>query len=85
VDRLPESVDRDILEGRRLPALSAIRASRGCSLREAIDLYEQRYCELHPEPPPPPEQPPTPRVLRFTPDGTLIVFEPLEDNHPPPQ
>ncbi|GGW59136.1 hypothetical protein GCM10010503_40400 [Streptomyces lucensis JCM 4490] len=71
---LPESVDRDIREGRAVLAVKAIRETQGCSLREAVDLYHQRYGELHPEPDPAREAP-RPRVLRFERDGSLVVFE----------
>ncbi|MFJ5775892.1 hypothetical protein [Streptomyces sp. NPDC093094] len=75
---LPESVDRDIREGRTILAVQAIRKARGCPLREAVDLYHQRYGELHPEPDSAREAP-RPRVLRFERDGSLVVFEGLQD------
>jgi hypothetical protein len=77
VAELPESVDRDILEGRTILVIKTIRDARGCSLREAVDLYHQRYGELHPEPHSAQEAP-QPRVLRFEPDGSLAVFEGLQ-------
>ncbi|KOX00732.1 hypothetical protein ADK65_13985 [Streptomyces sp. NRRL B-1140] len=80
---LPESVDRDILEGRTILAVKTIREVRGCSLREAVDLYHQRYGELHAEPDPaersPSRETPRPRVLRLEPDGSLAVFEEPHD------
>lgn len=79
---LPESVDRDILEGRTILAVKTIRESQGCSLREAIDLYHQRYGELHPEPDSAQEAA-WPRVLRFERDGSLVVFEELQDDQKP--
>ncbi|MEU2282149.1 hypothetical protein ABZ614_09470 [Streptomyces sp. NPDC013178] len=79
---LPESVDRDILEGRTILAVKTIREAQGCSLREAVDLYHQRYGELHPEPEPA-EEAPRPRVLRFERDGSLVVFEGLQDGQKP--
>ncbi|WP_425245346.1 hypothetical protein [Streptomyces sp. NEAU-NA10] len=79
---LPESVDRDILEGRTILAVKTIREAQGCSLREAVDLYHQRYGELHPEPEPA-EEAPRPRVLRFERDGSLAVFEGLQDGQKP--
>ena len=72
---LPESVDRDILEGRTILALKRIREATGCSLREAVDLYAQRYGELHPQPDNAREGPSRPRVLRFEKDGSLHVVE----------
>ena len=77
---LPESVDRDIVEGRTILAVKTIRESQGCSLHEAVDLYAQRYRELHPEPDAASEEPPAPRVIRFEPDGSLTVFEGLQDD-----
>ncbi|MGC0331117.1 hypothetical protein RKD23_004107 [Streptomyces sp. SAI-170] len=79
---LPERVDRDILEGRAILAVQTIREARGCSLREAVDLYHQRYGELRPEPEPSPEAP-RPRVLRFERDGSLVVLEGLQDGQHP--
>lgn len=76
VAELPESVDRDILEGRTILAVKAIRDAQGCQLHEAVDLYHQRYRELHPEPESAQEAS-RPRVLRFEWDGSLVVFEGL--------
>jgi hypothetical protein len=45
-------VDELIFAHRILPALQAIRAQRGCGLREAIDLFQDRYnllCAACPE------------------------------------
>jgi len=82
VAELPESVDRLILEGRTILAVKAIRESQGCSLAEAVDLCAQRYREHHPEPAP--AAPRRPRVLRFDPDGALVVIEnPPETPEPP--
>jgi hypothetical protein len=78
VAELPESVDRDILEGRTILAVKAIREAQGCPLREAVDLYHQRYGELRPEPDSAQEAP-RPRVLRFERDGSLVVLEGLQD------
>lgn len=78
VAELPESVDRDILEGRTILAVKAIREAQECPLREAVDLYHQRYGELHPEPVSAQEAP-RPRVLRFEQDGSLVVLEGLQD------
>ncbi|MFF8861436.1 hypothetical protein ACF08B_05225 [Streptomyces sp. NPDC015139] len=75
---LPESVDRAILEGCTILAVKAIREAQGCPLREAVDLYHQRYQELHPEPISSQEAP-RPRVLRFEQDGSLVVLEGLQD------
>ena len=75
---LPESVDRDLLEGRTILAVKAIREAQGCPLREAVDLYHQRYRELHPEPDPAQEAP-GPRVPRSERDGSLASFEELQD------
>ncbi|MDT0572404.1 hypothetical protein RM704_33935 [Streptomyces sp. DSM 3412] len=79
---LPESVDRDILEGRTILAVEAIREAQGCPLREAVDLYHQRYGELHPGPDSAQEAPRS-RVLRFERDGSLVVFEGLRDGQQP--
>ncbi|RPF36617.1 hypothetical protein [Streptomyces sp. TLI_185] len=79
---LPESVDRDILAGRTILAVKTIREAQGCSLDQAVDLYHQRYGELHPEPDSAREIP-RPRVLRFERDGTLVVLEGLEDGQKP--
>ncbi|MGQ4383064.1 hypothetical protein [Streptomyces sp. SAS_270] len=79
---LPESVDRDILEGRTILAVKKIREAQGCSLHQAVDLYHQRYGELHPEPVSVQEAP-RPRVLRFERDGTLVVLEGLKDGQEP--
>ncbi|WP_238995388.1 hypothetical protein [Streptomyces cyaneogriseus] len=46
MERLPESVDRDILEQRIIPALMTIRETLGCTLHQAIDAFAQRYEEL---------------------------------------
>ncbi|SEL32750.1 hypothetical protein [Streptacidiphilus jiangxiensis] len=40
---LPESVDRDILGHRILPALTTIRETLGCSIPEALDTFNERY------------------------------------------
>ena len=79
VAELPESVDRDILEGRAILAVKTIRETQGCSLREAVALYHQRYGELHPEPEPAREAS-RPRALRFEGDGSLVVFEGRQDS-----
>ena len=79
---LPESVDRDILEGRTILAVKTIREAQGCSLGEAVDLYHQRYGELHPEPDSAQEAP-RPQVLRFERDGSLVVFEGSQDGQKP--
>ncbi|MFJ8083384.1 hypothetical protein ACIQ6Y_22600 [Streptomyces sp. NPDC096205] len=79
---LPERVDRDILEGRAILAVKTIREAQGCSLREAVDLYHQRYGELRPEPESSQEAP-RPRVLRFERDGSLVVLEGLQDGQNP--
>ncbi|MFI7404786.1 hypothetical protein ACIBW9_30635 [Streptomyces sp. NPDC049541] len=71
-------VDRDILEGRTILAVKAIREAQGCPLQEAVDLYHQRYGELHPEPDSA-QKSSRPRVLRFERDGSLVVFEGLQD------
>ncbi|MFF7447457.1 MULTISPECIES: hypothetical protein [unclassified Streptomyces] len=79
---LPARVDRDILEGRTILAIKTIREARGCSLREAVDFYHERYRQLHPEPKAPQEAP-RPRMLRFEADGSLVVSEePREDQKP---
>ncbi|MGW7203035.1 hypothetical protein [Streptomyces sp. NPDC054837] len=75
---LPESVDRDILDGRAILAVKAIRDAQGCQLREAVDLYHRRYRELHPEPDSA-QDASRPRVLRFERDGSLVVFEGLQE------
>jgi hypothetical protein len=46
MEDLPESVDRHILEHRIVLALIAIREASGCTLPEAIDIFEVRYEEL---------------------------------------
>ncbi|MGX5182584.1 hypothetical protein ACWKT5_07105 [Streptomyces avermitilis] len=79
---LPESVDRDILEGRTILAVKTIRETQGCSLHQAVDLYHQRYRELHPEPDSARENP-RPRVLRFERDGSLVVLEGPQDGQKP--
>ncbi|MER5834847.1 hypothetical protein ABT116_29415 [Streptomyces sp. NPDC002130] len=79
---LPESLDRNILEGRTILAVKAIREAQGCSLREAVDLYHQLYGELHPEPEAAQEAP-RPRALRFERDGSLVEFEGLQDGQKP--
>jgi hypothetical protein len=78
VEELPESVDREILEGRTILAIQTIRESQGCSLRDAIDLYHQRYAQLHPESDSA-QGAAGPRVLRFERDGSLVVLEGLQD------
>ena len=75
---LPAGVDRHILEGRAILAVKAIREAQRCSLREAVDLYHQRYGELHLEPVSAQEAP-LPRVLRFEQDGSLVVLEGRQD------
>jgi hypothetical protein len=82
VEELPESVDRDILAGRTILAVKAIREAQGCSLHEAVDLYHRRYGELHPEPASAQEVP-RPRVLRFERDGTLVVREGPQEGQEP--
>ncbi|MEV5435147.1 hypothetical protein AB0K80_03790 [Streptomyces sp. NPDC052682] len=79
---LPESVDRDILEGRTILAVKTIREAQGCSLREAVDLYHQRYEELQAESEPAQEAA-RPRVLRFERDGSLVVCEGWQDGQKP--
>ncbi|MGV4926612.1 hypothetical protein K2224_34010 (plasmid) [Streptomyces sp. BHT-5-2] len=46
MEQLSGNVDRDILEDRTILAIKAIRESFGCTLREAVDVYAQRYEEL---------------------------------------
>jgi hypothetical protein len=46
MEQLPESVDRDILENRIIPALRTIRDTLGCTLHQALDVFAQRYEEL---------------------------------------
>ncbi|WP_042381005.1 hypothetical protein [Streptacidiphilus melanogenes] len=73
---LPECVDRDILEGRMISAVKAIRELQGCSLHDAIDILNQRWQQLHPGPShEATEEPRGPRVLRFESDGSLVVVE----------
>ncbi|MFF5840031.1 hypothetical protein ACIP25_03705 [Streptomyces massasporeus] len=79
---LPESVDRDILEGRSILAVKTIREAGGCSLHQAVDFYHQRYGELHPQPDAARETP-RPRLLRFEQDGSLVVLEGLQDGQKP--
>ncbi|MBY8880760.1 hypothetical protein [Actinacidiphila acidipaludis] len=43
---LPASVDRDILTRRIIPALVTIRETLGCSIPEALDVFQIRYDEL---------------------------------------
>jgi hypothetical protein len=83
VAELPESVDRDILQGRTIAAIVTIRKSQECSLHDAVDIYAERYRELHPAPDTAPPQRPGPRVLRFEPDGSLVVSEDRPDDQPP--
>ncbi|MER5465917.1 hypothetical protein ABT010_35735 [Streptomyces sp. NPDC002668] len=47
--KLPESVDRDILDQRIISALRTIREALGCSLHEALDVFNVRYQELRRE------------------------------------
>lgn len=44
--KLPASVDRDILDQRIMFAVRTIRATVGCSLHEAIDVFAARDEEL---------------------------------------
>ena len=46
MEQMPESVDRDILEHRIIPALRTIRETLGCTLHQALDVFAQRYEEL---------------------------------------
>ncbi|WP_411071253.1 hypothetical protein [Streptomyces sp. cmx-4-25] len=46
MENLSESLDRDILEQRIIPALMTIREALDCTLHEAIDIFAQRYEEL---------------------------------------
>ncbi|MGW0859271.1 hypothetical protein [Streptomyces sp. NPDC002690] len=46
MENLPENVDRHILDHRIILALTAIKDASGCSLHEAIDIFEVRYEEL---------------------------------------
>ncbi len=75
---LPESVDRDILDSHMIHALRTIRESQGCSLHEALDLLQERCQVLRPEPPNRVSEDRS-RVLRFEPDGSLMVIEDLPE------
>lgn len=46
MDRLPASVDHDILAHRSIAAIAAIRETWGCTVHQAVDAYAQRYEEL---------------------------------------
>ncbi|WP_369383233.1 hypothetical protein [Streptomyces sp. cg36] len=46
MEPLPAGVDRDILEERIIFALTTIRATQGCTLHQALDVFAQRYEEL---------------------------------------
>lgn len=46
MEQLPENVDHDILEHRIISALKAIRDTSDCTLREALDVFAERYEEL---------------------------------------
>ncbi|MDV9174763.1 hypothetical protein R6V09_32215 [Streptomyces sp. W16] len=46
MEQLPESVDREILEHRIIPALVTIRETLGCTLHQALDVFAERYEEL---------------------------------------
>ncbi|MDF3292372.1 hypothetical protein [Streptomyces silvisoli] len=46
MERLPESVDLDILEHWIIFALKTIRETRDCTLHEAMDVFTQRYEQL---------------------------------------
>ncbi|MEV6808285.1 hypothetical protein [Streptomyces sp. NPDC051132] len=46
MENMPESADRHILGHRIVLALKAIMAASGCTLQEAIDMFEVRYEEL---------------------------------------
>ncbi len=39
----PVGVDEDIVAGRIVRALKAIRDARGCSIPQAIDVFADRY------------------------------------------
>jgi hypothetical protein len=42
----PESVDREILGGRIIHAIKALRDASGCTIHEAMDFVEERRAEL---------------------------------------
>ncbi|MFJ8593371.1 hypothetical protein [Streptomyces sp. NPDC093598] len=46
MDRLPASVDHDILAHRSIAAIATIRETSGCTVHQALDAYVQRYEEL---------------------------------------
>ncbi|MEU4466081.1 MULTISPECIES: hypothetical protein [unclassified Streptomyces] len=46
MDRLPASVDHDILAHRSIAAIATIRETWGCTVHQAVDAYAQRYEEL---------------------------------------
>jgi hypothetical protein len=46
MDRLPASVDHDILAHRSIAAIATIRETFGCTIHQAVDAYVQRYEEL---------------------------------------
>ncbi|WP_370075910.1 hypothetical protein [Streptacidiphilus sp. MAP12-16] len=84
MEELPESVDRDILEKRTISALRTIRESQGCSLHEALDLLQERFQELQPElTDRVSEAARCSRVLRFEPDGSLVVIDGLPEEQKP--
>ncbi|MFG2799794.1 hypothetical protein [Streptomyces pseudovenezuelae] len=43
MEDLSDSVDRHILDHRIVLALKAVREASGCTLQEAIDIFEVRY------------------------------------------
>ncbi|MFC8455266.1 hypothetical protein [Kitasatospora sp. NPDC057223] len=42
----PESVDREILDGRIIHAIKAFRDASGCTIHEAMDFVEERRAAL---------------------------------------
>ncbi|WP_199836934.1 MULTISPECIES: hypothetical protein [unclassified Streptomyces] len=47
MSNLPESVDREILNGRIIHAIKAYQNASGCTIREAMDFVRERDAELH--------------------------------------
>ncbi|MCK8436551.1 hypothetical protein G3I77_27075 [Streptomyces sp. D2-8] len=45
MDRLPASVDHDILAHRSIAAIATIHETLGCTVHQAVDAYAQRYEE----------------------------------------
>jgi hypothetical protein len=43
MEQPPQSVDRDIVNHRIIFAINAIREARACTLREALDIFAERY------------------------------------------